>query len=97
MNLQIQGVTDLEAAGRELAERGVPVSGIRHKSPIDGWQGGWQPGVDPERRDYASFADFADPYGNTWTLQEIGFRPAGSIGAAEGPSVTALAANRPDV
>ena len=74
-------VTDLEAAGRELAERGVGISGIRHKSPIDDWQGGWQPGIDPERRDYASFAD---PESNTWTLQEIGFRPAGSDGADNG-------------
>jgi catechol 2,3-dioxygenase-like lactoylglutathione lyase family enzyme len=70
-------VTDLEAAHRELTERGVTVSGIRHKSPIDGWTGGWQAGVDPERRDYASFAEFTDPDGNTWALQEIGFRRPG--------------------
>jgi catechol 2,3-dioxygenase-like lactoylglutathione lyase family enzyme len=31
-------------------------------------------GLDPERRDYASFADFADPDGNTWILQERGHR-----------------------
>jgi catechol 2,3-dioxygenase-like lactoylglutathione lyase family enzyme len=67
-------VTDIEAARCELAERGVKVSGIRHKSPADDWKGGWQPGTDPERRDYASFADFADPDGNTWVLQEIGYR-----------------------
>ena len=47
-------VTDIEAAHRELTGRGVKVSGIRHKSPIDDWTGGWQPGPDPERRDYAS-------------------------------------------
>jgi hypothetical protein len=29
-------------------------------------------GPDPERRDYASFADFSDPDGNTWVLQERG-------------------------
>jgi catechol 2,3-dioxygenase-like lactoylglutathione lyase family enzyme len=68
-------VTDLEAAQRELAERGVKVSDIRHKSPIEAWKGGWQPGPDPERRDYASFADIADPDGNTWVIQEIGYRP----------------------
>jgi hypothetical protein len=28
-----------------------------------------------QRRDYASFADFADPDGNTWVIQEIGYRP----------------------
>jgi predicted enzyme related to lactoylglutathione lyase len=67
-------VTDIEAARNELTGRGVKVSDIRHKSPIDDWTGGWQPGTDPERRDYASFAGFADPDGNTWVLQEIGYR-----------------------
>ena len=67
-------VTDIEAARQELTGRGVKVSDIRHKSPIDGWTGGWRPGTDPERRDYASFADFADPDDNTWVLQEIGYR-----------------------
>lgn len=65
-------VTDIEAARDELTARGVMVSGIRHKSPTDDWKGGWEPGADPECRDYASFADFADPDGNTWVLQEIG-------------------------
>jgi catechol 2,3-dioxygenase-like lactoylglutathione lyase family enzyme len=73
-------VTDIEAAHRELTGRGVQVSRIRHKSPIDDWKGGWQPGADPERRDYASFADFADPDGNTWVLQEIGHRPPTTAG-----------------
>jgi len=68
-------VTDIEAAHRELTGRGVKVSDIRHKSPIDDWKGGWQPGIDPERRCYASFADFADPDGNTWVIQEIAPHP----------------------
>jgi len=68
-------VTDIEAARQELTARGVKVSAIRHKSPIDDWKGHWQPGTDPQRRDYASLADFADPDGNTWVLQEIGYRP----------------------
>jgi len=68
-------VTDIETAHRELTGRSVAVSGIRHKSPIDDWKGGWQPGTDPQRRDYASLADFADPDGNTWVIQEIGYRP----------------------
>lgn len=67
-------VTDLEAAHRELTERGVRVSDIRHKAPVDDWQGNWEPGLHPQRRDYASVADFADPDGNTWILQEIGYR-----------------------
>jgi hypothetical protein len=33
--------------------------------------GGWQPGVDPTHAKYNSFADFADPDGNTWVLQEV--------------------------
>jgi catechol 2,3-dioxygenase-like lactoylglutathione lyase family enzyme len=67
-------VTDIEAAHREMAGRGVPVSAIRHKSPAEDWKGDWRPGADPQRRDYASVADFADPDGNSWILQEIGFQ-----------------------
>jgi catechol 2,3-dioxygenase-like lactoylglutathione lyase family enzyme len=58
-------VTDIEAARAELVGRGVDVSEIRHMGPE-----GWQPGPDPEHRDYGSFADFKDPDGNTWVLQE---------------------------
>ena len=58
-------VTDIEAAREELVGRGVGVNEIRHMGP-----NGWEPGPDPERRDYGSFADFADPDGNTWVLQE---------------------------
>jgi catechol 2,3-dioxygenase-like lactoylglutathione lyase family enzyme len=68
-------VTDIEAAHQELTAHGVTVSGIRHKSPIDDWKGAYEPGPDSPRRDYASFADFADPDGNTWVIQEIGCRP----------------------
>ena len=58
-------VADIEAARAELVERGVEVSEIRHMGPD-----GWAPGPDPERRDYGSFANFGDPDGNTWVLQE---------------------------
>lgn len=68
-------VTDIEAAHQELAARGITVSGIRHKSPIDDWKGAYEPGPDSQRRDYASSVDFADPDGNTWVIQEIGYRP----------------------
>jgi catechol 2,3-dioxygenase-like lactoylglutathione lyase family enzyme len=61
-------VTDIIGARAELHGRGVDVSEIRHMTPE-----GWQPGVDPSRTDYGSFADFADPDGNTWVLQERGF------------------------
>jgi len=65
-------VTDIEAACQELTARGVKVTGLRHKSPVEDWKGGRKQGPDPEHRDYASFADFTDPDGNTWTIQEIG-------------------------
>jgi catechol 2,3-dioxygenase-like lactoylglutathione lyase family enzyme len=67
-------VTDLDAARRLLLERGVEVTEIRHKTPIGAWDGGFAQGLDPSRGDYASFASFSDPDGNTWVLQERGYR-----------------------
>jgi catechol 2,3-dioxygenase-like lactoylglutathione lyase family enzyme len=67
-------VTDLEAVRSILLERGVEVSEIRHKMPIGAWDGGFAPGLDPSRGDYASFANFSDPDGNSWVLQERGYR-----------------------
>ena len=67
-------VADLEVARNRLLERGVDVGEIRHKVPIDAWDGGFAPGLDHARRDYASFADFSDPDGNSWVLQERGYR-----------------------
>ena len=66
-------VTDLEAARSRLLERGVQVGEIRHKTPIGAWDGGFAPGLDHARGDYASFADFSDPDGNRWVLQERGY------------------------
>jgi len=67
-------VTDLAAARSRLLERGVEVSEMRHKTPIGTWDGGFAPGLDPARGDYASFASFSDPDGNSWLLQERGYR-----------------------
>jgi catechol 2,3-dioxygenase-like lactoylglutathione lyase family enzyme len=61
-------VTDIEAARAELVERGVDVGEIRH---FDFSEGEWRPGVDPNHTDYGSFADFSDPDGNSWILQEV--------------------------
>jgi len=58
-------VSDIGAGRAELVGRGVDVSEVRH---LD--SGTWVPGPDPERRDYNSFADFSDPDGNSWVLQE---------------------------
>jgi catechol 2,3-dioxygenase-like lactoylglutathione lyase family enzyme len=58
-------VDDIDAARAELSGRGVQVSGVRHFEDgvwLDGHGGRWN-----------SFADFKDPDGNSWTLQE---RPA---------------------
>ena len=69
-------VTDLDATRTQLLERGTAVSEIRHKTPIGAWDGGFAPGLDPARGDYASFASFSDPDGNSWVLQERGYRNA---------------------
>jgi catechol 2,3-dioxygenase-like lactoylglutathione lyase family enzyme len=63
-------VTDIEAVRAELAGRGVDVSEVYHFE-----SGKRQPGPDPQRSNYNSFADFRDPDGNTWVLQERAAQP----------------------
>jgi catechol 2,3-dioxygenase-like lactoylglutathione lyase family enzyme len=66
-------VHDVEVCRGELLDRGVVVGDIRHKdTSSDGWHGTYLPGLDPHRKDYASFAEFRDPDGNAWVLQERG-------------------------
>jgi catechol 2,3-dioxygenase-like lactoylglutathione lyase family enzyme len=60
-------VTDVELARDELVERGVDVGDVFHFEPS-----GQVPGPDPARADYGSFAQFSDPDGNMWLLQEVG-------------------------
>jgi len=59
-------VSDILAARAELAERGVAISQVRHLVA-----GTWVDGPHPERSNYESFADFSDPDGNIWVLQEV--------------------------
>jgi catechol 2,3-dioxygenase-like lactoylglutathione lyase family enzyme len=59
-------VSDIVAARAELAGRGVDVSEVRHMV-----SGTWVPGPHPQRGNYESFAEFADPDGNAWVLQEV--------------------------
>jgi hypothetical protein len=44
------------------------VSEVQHLA-----DGAGHPGIHPEHADYSSFADFADPDGTTWILQERGW------------------------
>jgi catechol 2,3-dioxygenase-like lactoylglutathione lyase family enzyme len=64
-------VSDIEVAHRELKERGIPISDIYHFTAE-----GQTPGVDPNRGEFGSYADFADPDGNTWLVQEVPSRKA---------------------
>lgn len=74
-------VTSIEGTRAELIERGIDVSEVFHDvggifyhlSPSDR-----VPGPDPDRRDYSSFAEFTDPDGNGWVLQEARQRSRGS-------------------
>lgn len=59
-------VTDIEAARAELAGRGVEVS-----EPFHFGAEGRAEGLDPERRDHATFLSFEDPDGNGWLVQEV--------------------------
>jgi catechol 2,3-dioxygenase-like lactoylglutathione lyase family enzyme len=66
-------VKDIEAARADLAGRGIDVGEVYHDTNVirRASPKGHVPGLDPERRSYASFADFSDPDGNQWLLQEI--------------------------
>lgn len=58
-------VSDIEAARAELVGRGVAVS-----EPFHFGAEGQAPGLDPERRSYATFLTLDDPDGNAWLVQE---------------------------
>ncbi|MGW4475005.1 VOC family protein [Nonomuraea sp. NPDC004354] len=67
-------VSDIEQALKELAGRGVDVTGPFHDATGAFHQAGETDrvmGLHPQRASYGSFASFADPDGNRWFLQEI--------------------------
>ena len=68
-------VDDIEAARDDIVARGVDVGEIWHQPPGEARK----PGLDPERRSYVSRAEFADPDGNVWQLQEITERLPGRV------------------
>jgi catechol 2,3-dioxygenase-like lactoylglutathione lyase family enzyme len=59
-------VSDIEAAREFLIGRGVEVSDFFHKG-----ESGFEPGLDPQRTSYNSYATFSDPDGNGYILQEV--------------------------
>jgi catechol 2,3-dioxygenase-like lactoylglutathione lyase family enzyme len=75
-------VSNVELAYRELTDRGVELNPLRHKEPVGQWHGGMADGIDPDRRNYATFTELADPDGNTWVIQEIA-RPAPAPASGE--------------
>jgi catechol 2,3-dioxygenase-like lactoylglutathione lyase family enzyme len=80
-------VSDIEAARKDLLDRGVKVSEVFHAA--DGvYAGADEPylfghhrvsGPHPEHRTYRSFASFSDPDGNGWLFQEITARLPGRV------------------
>ena len=80
-------VSDIDAARKELLDRGVEVSEVFHGGN-NVYAGPDEPylfgririsGPDPEHRSYRSFASFRAPDGNGWLLQELTTRLPGRI------------------
>ena len=72
-------VDDVEAARAELIERGVDVSEVFHGVAFDATGQRREPGPDPERKSYSSYASFSDPDGNEYLLQEVTSRLPGRV------------------
>jgi hypothetical protein len=73
-------VSDIEAAHKEFAARGIKASEVFHGSPFS--PAGRIGGPDPERRSYSSYISFEDPDGNAWIIQEVTRRLPGRIDPA---------------
>jgi catechol 2,3-dioxygenase-like lactoylglutathione lyase family enzyme len=94
-------VSDIDAARKELLDRGIKVSEVFHGAG-NVHAGTDEPylfgrrrvsGPDPEHDSYRSFASFKDPDGNGWLFQEITARLPGRVeGETTFTSSTELAA-----
>jgi catechol 2,3-dioxygenase-like lactoylglutathione lyase family enzyme len=82
-------VSDIEAARKELLDRGVEISEVFHNDGV--YAGTDEPylfgrvrvsGPDPAHGSYRSFASFRDPDGNGWLFQELTTRLAGRVDPA---------------
>src|SRR5215471_15964241 len=82
-------VSDIEAARKELQDRGIDVSDVFHSDGV--YAGPDEPylfgqhritGPDPNHGSYRSFASFNDPDGNGWLFQEITSRLPGRLDSA---------------
>src|SRR4051812_4544699 len=80
-------VSDVQAARKELLERGVEISEVFHDA-AGAYAGSDEPylfgrirlgGPDPEQRSYRSFASFSDADGNGWLFQELTHRAPGRV------------------
>ena len=80
-------VSDVEAARKELRDRGVNVSEVFHADSVV-HSGTHEPflagrnrvnGAAPERQTYGSYASFSDPDGNGWLFQEVTTRLPGRV------------------
>jgi catechol 2,3-dioxygenase-like lactoylglutathione lyase family enzyme len=77
-------VSDIEAARDELKALGVDVSEVFHEGQPGArfHDPGRVAGPSPDRSSYGSFAEFSDPDGNPWLLQEVTTRLPGRIDPA---------------
>jgi catechol 2,3-dioxygenase-like lactoylglutathione lyase family enzyme len=82
-------VSDIQAARKDLLDRGVQISEVFHDEGE--YAGTDEPflfgrvrisGPDSEHRSYRSFASFKDPDGNGWLFQEITARLPGRVDPA---------------
>ena len=84
MDRLVVAVSDIVATRKELIASGVEVGEVFHDgggSIAGGFvpESSRAPGLDPQRRSYASYATFADPDGNVWMLQELTDRQPGRV------------------